>query len=130
MLRSKTDIGTRDERVTIQTPAPTKDEYGQPVPGWDDFATVWAKVDDRSGGEGLQANQITAYMNTTFNIRFLEGVNETMRILRLRTGEYYNIRSIKRPDRNRSLDVSGELMDEPILIEGEAFTSGFTGGFT
>ena len=119
-----------DERITIQEPAGTTDSYGQSVPDWTDVATVWAKVDDRSGSEKLQADQITAYMNTTFNIRYRTGVDETMRILRIRTGRYYNIRSVKNPDRKRTLDIAAEMQDDPFEEEpGGAFSNAFASAY-
>lgn len=133
MLQSKTKIGSRDEKITIEEGTTTKDNFGQMVPVWSEFATVWAKVDDRSGGEGLKADQITAYMNTTFNVRYLIGVNEKMRILRIRTGRYYDIRSIKYPDRKLSLDLSGEMLDDPVTTAadaGGAFSSAFSSAYS
>lgn len=113
MLNSREQIGKLDERVTFQRPVNTSDEYNQPVSDWQDVATVWARVEDSSGGESFQADQVTAYMNTVFAIRYRDDVTEKMRILRLRNGRYYNIRSIKNPDRKRTLQVTGEMLDDP-----------------
>lgn len=120
-----------DEKITIQEPVNTKDDYGQGVPVWTDVATVWARVDDQSGGERLQAEQVTAYMGTKITVRYRSDLDETMRILRLRTGRYYNVRSIKNPDRLRSLEIHGEMLDEPVedVDELAAFSSGFDEGF-
>ena len=122
-----------DERVTIQQQVTTSDEYNQPVADWQDVATVWASVSDSSGGEREQADQVTAYMSTTFNIRF-RVIDETMRILRIRNGRYYNIKAIKYPDRKRSLDVIAEMEDDPeeepegVGAFSDAFSDAFDNG--
>jgi SPP1 family predicted phage head-tail adaptor len=127
MLHTKYVFAKFDRRIVIQEKTNTSDTYNQPVPTWATFATVWASVDDRSGGESFQADQLTAYRNTVFTIRYLSGLNETMRIKY--NLQYYNIRMIKSPDRKRSLEITAELLDDPAEVLGGGFTSGFTVGF-
>lgn len=128
MLQSKLEIGRLDRRVTIQQLTNSPDEYNQPVPTWATLATVWASVDDRSGGESFQAEQLTAYRHTVFIIRYRSGIDETMRIVY--NSRTYNIRLIKNPDRRRTLEITGELLDDPEEVEdGGGFTSGFSVGF-
>jgi SPP1 family predicted phage head-tail adaptor len=119
-----------DERITIQEPVNTSDEYNQPVPDWTDVATVWAMVTDSSGNEREQADQITAYMTTSFVIRYRH-IDETMRIYRPRTGRYYNIRSLKHPDRKRTIEIVAEMMDDPESepAEGRAYSSAFASAY-
>lgn len=111
MLQTKTNIGRRDRRIVIQELTNAPDAYNQPIPTWSTFASVWASVQDKGGGEGYQADQLTASRNTVFNIRYLSGVRETMRILY--NSRYYNIRLVVSPDRNRSLEITAEFLDDP-----------------
>lgn len=111
MLRTKENIGERDRRVTLQYRQTVKDVYNADVLGaWTEFKTVWAKVEDSTGSEQVQADQLTATRTTTVTIRYLAGVNEAMRIKY--ASKYYNIVSIERPDRERSLILKTEVSDE------------------
>lgn len=112
MLQSKTQIGRRDHRIIIQTSTSTTDEYNAPSVTWSTFATVWASVEDSSFGshERYESEQLTAIRRTTFNIRYLSGIREKMRILY--DDRFYDIEYIGRPDRNRSLDLRCILLDE------------------
>lgn len=127
MLQTKTNIGKRDRRIVIQELTNTSDEYNQPVPTWSTFATVWASVDDKSGNESYQADQLTATRRTIFNIRYLSGVRETMRILY--NNRYYNIEVIASPDRNRSLELTTALLDDPEEVVGGAFSSAYSSAY-
>jgi SPP1 family predicted phage head-tail adaptor len=72
---------------------------------------VWAKVEDRSGSESYQADQLTATRNTVFTIRWIAGLGEKMRILY--NYDYYDIQAIKSPDRKRTLQVESIKLDDP-----------------
>lgn len=117
MLNHKEQIGRLDRRITIQYLTSDSDEYNQPVPVWATFATVWAKVEDRRTSEGYQADQLTATRFTEFTIRFLPDVGETMRIVL--DNRVYNIRGIESPNRKRTLEIIGELLDEVVEITPE-----------
>jgi SPP1 family predicted phage head-tail adaptor len=111
MLRSKTKTGQLDRRIKIQQAATSKDDYNQDeIISWNDFATVWASLEDSQGSEGLQADQITAVRTTNFVIRYLDGVTEKMRVLF--DGRHYDIQSIQRPDRKRSLILKTTILDD------------------
>jgi len=129
MLKSKLRAGELDRRIVIQRYGSTPDEYNQSIPAWITLATVWASVEDRGGGESFQADQLTAYRNTVFTVRYLSTIREQMRILY--NDRYYNIRLIKSPDRNRSLEITAEMLDDPSEEEavGGGFSSGFSSGY-
>jgi SPP1 family predicted phage head-tail adaptor len=112
MLKSKTEIGQRDERIVIQEGTSSTDEYNSQTITWSTFATVYAKVVDSSAGstERYESDQLTAVRTTTFNIRYLSGVKEKMRILY--DDRFYDIEFIGRPDRKRSLELRCILLDE------------------
>jgi len=129
MLHTKLQIGKLDRRITIQELIITADEYNQSVPTWSTLATVWASVEDKTGSESFRADQLTAYRNTVFTIRYISGIDETMRVKY--NDQYFNIRMVKSPDRLRTLELTGELMDDPgeVDLVGAGFTSGFSVGF-
>ena len=60
--------GTR--RLTLLEPgAPTRDTYGQVIPGSPIRHTAWATRSDRGGSEGLQADTQVGQWETVFRIR-------------------------------------------------------------
>ena len=42
------NIGFLDRRIVIQSASRTADAYGQTVPSWSTYATVWAALDNKS----------------------------------------------------------------------------------
>lgn len=128
MLSTREHIGRRDRRIIIQSPVTSKDGYNQDeITYWADTFTVWASVEDAVGNEHLQAEQITATRTTSFNIRHIDGLSEVMRIVY--DERVYDITSIQRPDRKRSLIIKGIISDEPYVAEEGAFSSAFSEGF-
>ena len=112
MLETKTEVGRRDETIIIQEGTNSTDEYNAPTVTWSTFTTTWAKVTDSNAGssERYESDQLTAVRTTTFNIRYIAGVKEKMRILY--DDRFYDIEFIGRPDRNRSLELRCILLDE------------------
>lgn len=72
--------GRMDRRVVIQQPTATKDDWNYDTIAWTTFATVWATKLDKGAGETVEVNRQTAINRTQFTIRYLSGVNATMRI--------------------------------------------------
>lgn len=76
------DIGKLRERITIQQPGIVQDDTGGAVPGWTDFAAnVPAKKRDLSGREYVAADAVQNSAVTEFEIRYLAGVVEKMRVV-------------------------------------------------
>ena len=73
--------GRMSERVTLQSIAAGQDEYGAPMTGWTDVATVWASVDDLTGREYAAAGGTQNAVTTKITIRYRAGVVATMRAL-------------------------------------------------
>ena len=90
--------GKLRHKVTIQAPGLTQDPVtGEMLPGWTDFASVWAEITDLSVKEYLAAQSAQSEVSTRVRIRFREGVNATMRIIH--RGDIYNIHGVQRdPD--------------------------------
>ena len=84
--------GDLNKRITIQKPITTTNERGFEIETWEDFKTVWAAVSNLHGREYFAAAAVQAENTVKFTIRYLEGLNTTMRILF--QGKQYNITSI------------------------------------
>jgi len=83
-------IGKLDRRITIQSLTQgIGADYGEPTQTWTDWATVWANVYYGGGREFEHARQLTAEIDTQFQIRYVEGLLPTMRIAY--EGRYYDI---------------------------------------
>lgn len=109
MLARRVNIGQMDRLITIQRPVTLKNIYGEDVPTWQTFKTVYSKVEDSAGGERIMADQLTATRTSTMTIRNV-AVDVTMRVLL--DGVCYNISSIQKPDRNGYLILKCEIKDD------------------
>ena len=110
MLSTKLQIGKMDRRIVIQERTETTDSYNASVVTYSTFATVWADMRDTPGNEAYESEQLVPVRLTTFIIRYLDGVTETMRIAF--DDRYYDIVSITRPDRKRTLELKSMILDE------------------
>lgn len=84
--------GDLNKRITLQKPATTTNERGFEIENWEDLKTVWAAVSNLHGREYFAAATVQAENTVKFIIRYLEGLDTTMRILF--QGRQYNIISI------------------------------------
>lgn len=73
--------GRLNRRCTLQTPSTAQDDLGQPIPGWTDFATVWADIRMKSGLESIKAGAPVSVVPVSIRIRYLSGVNAGMRVV-------------------------------------------------
>lgn len=97
--------GQFDRRITIEQPTETRDLVGDPITAWSEFATRWARKIDRRGTERFQAERETAEREVLFEIRYLAGVNETMRILF--DGDTYDIEEVLEVRRRQFQTIRG-----------------------
>ncbi|MFL9960460.1 phage head closure protein [Paraburkholderia sediminicola] len=97
--------GKLNRRITIERRQDSKNGSGGTISGWIQFATPWAAINYLSGMERnatLHQGGETADARTTFTMRYLAGVTETMRILY--GGKAFNIRFINDVlDRHKTL---------------------------
>lgn len=85
--------GKLRHRVVIQSRTQTQDENtGAVTIGWADFKTVWASIEPLSAREFIQSSAVQSDINSRIVIRYLEGVDATMRILH--RDAIYNIRGV------------------------------------
>ena len=73
--------GTLDQRIVLQAPQSGFDPIGQPLEGWEDFATVWAQVSPLQGREYLAAGALVSAVETRIRLRYRPGVTSAMRVL-------------------------------------------------
>lgn len=94
--------GDLRHRIEIQAPGTTQNDYGEILPAWSHFASVWAAIEPISGREYFAAQQMQAEVSHRIRIRYISGVVPTMRILHgLRV---FSIESVQnRDERDREL---------------------------
>jgi SPP1 family predicted phage head-tail adaptor len=85
--------GKLRHRVVIESREESQDEdTGALTVGWVEFATVWASVEPMSAREFIQSAAVQSDVNTRIVIRYLAGVDATMRVIH--RGDIYNIRGV------------------------------------
>lgn len=82
-------IYTRAVASSSDSPAPA---YGEPLPTYTLFATVYAEVKTLSGREYFAADQQIAEDLTEFNIRWMSGINAQCRVVF--AGQNYDVRAV------------------------------------
>jgi SPP1 family predicted phage head-tail adaptor len=75
----RTGAGDLDQRLTLQSNAPTQPTEGISIDNWTDVATVWAKIEDLGGRESFQAAAVYAEADVKITIRYRDGVTPDMR---------------------------------------------------
>ena len=76
------EIGKMDRRITIQVLTQgVGSDYGEPTQNWNDWLTCWANVYYGGGREFEAARQLNAEISIQFQIRYVAGLSNTMRIL-------------------------------------------------
>jgi len=75
------NIGKLKKRVQLQTLARNQDSFGEAVPSYSDYATVWASVEPLQGRELEHAQQISAEVNYRVTIRYNAKVNSEHRVV-------------------------------------------------
>lgn len=68
-------------QITLQNQGSSVDGFGQPTnASWEDFATVRASIRPTRGTEKFLSNADYATVSHTVMIRYIDGVNSSMRI--------------------------------------------------
>lgn len=68
-----------DRKITIESATETLNTANELIKTWSTFASVWAKKTDTGGSEKFNG-AVVAMMSTNFEIRYLSGLTEKMRI--------------------------------------------------
>lgn len=77
------DLGTLQDRVTIQSQSVTTDSHGGQIVTWGDLATVWARVSpwETQQDETVRLEKVTATNRYRIELRYRGDVTPTMRLL-------------------------------------------------
>lgn len=108
------DIGTLDQRITIQRKNATREaDYGTEVLAWVDVATVWAKITDeinikKGGDESIDQSQRVERSRTQVLIRYLAGLSTDMRVLWPDRARTFQITSMAEKGRRDGIEISVE----------------------
>ncbi|RPH38358.1 head-tail adaptor protein [bacterium] len=87
-------IGKLDRQIIIEQLTQTQGSvYGEPTESWTTWHTCWANVYSGGGREFEAARQISAEIDTQFQIRYVDGLISTMRINY--DGRYYDIHRVQ-----------------------------------
>lgn len=92
-------IGKLRQRLTIQRAEMARNEVGEYIPAWEDWATVWAAVEPASGKNYYAAKALNADVDGRVRIRYLDGLEPTMRIIH--DGRILRIISILNPNEDK-----------------------------
>jgi SPP1 family predicted phage head-tail adaptor len=69
-----------NKRITIESLSLAKNDSGGAVETWSTFATVWASIEPRLGGERFFAQRIEENISHIIKIRYLSGLETSMRV--------------------------------------------------
>lgn len=124
MLSHKEQIGRLDRRITFQQKVYGTDESNQKlITGWENISTtptVYAQVDEQSGSEVIQANQLNGLETASFTVRYRTDLTIENRIVY--DGFYWDIHSILQVGRKRFLRIMAE--------SGGQYTEAMAGDFS
>lgn len=102
--------GTLNKRVILQTVSRASNGGGGFTPTWADTATLWAEIEELSGSEGFEAQQVASKLSHKVTIRYRSGVTPQQR---LKYGSrILQIRAVLNPgQRNERLELLCEEED-------------------
>lgn len=75
------NIGDLRNRITIQKLTIITNENGFEEETWQDYKTIWASISNLFGREFYAASSVNAENTVKFTIRYIDGIDTTMRIL-------------------------------------------------
>jgi SPP1 family predicted phage head-tail adaptor len=73
--------GKLRQRIILQSPTTTQNEFGDEIITYATAATVWAKVETTTGDEDVTAQRAEAWLQHTVTIRNYPGVLPTWRVV-------------------------------------------------
>jgi SPP1 family predicted phage head-tail adaptor len=72
--------GLLRNRITIQIPTRTKNDFGEWVKSWADWVTVWSAIEPNQGKRFFEAAQANSEVQGIIRIRYRAGILPTMRV--------------------------------------------------
>ena len=98
------NIGFLDRRIVIQSASRTADLYGQTVPSWSTYVTVWAALDNKSASSAVLQEQETSTNRVTWRVRSSSETRAVTPKFRISyDGEIYNILAVQEVGRKNEL---------------------------
>lgn len=91
--------GALNTLISIESQTHTINSVGDKVETWSTYVKSWAEIKTQSGKEFIQANEINSSVEKVLRIRYVAGINPTMRVNN--SGVYYNILSVFDPTNER-----------------------------
>ena len=105
-------IGHLDRRVTLQNYSTSANSYGELIESYEDFRTVWAKVDFDGGSQSDEFDRITAISKVKFFIRNLDLADLTEKTRISYDSKLYYIQAINEIEgRDSFLEIITEQRD-------------------
>ncbi len=109
------EAGKFNRRIDFQSDTGTTvNDHNEHVESWGDLETsVPCKIVELQGKETVQADQITAVQRLMFTVRYnsiRNAYTEASHRIVYKSNNY-EILSIRRPDRNKTLEFTGEKED-------------------
>ncbi|HWL29953.1 MAG TPA: phage head closure protein [Burkholderiaceae bacterium] len=102
--------GKLNRRVVIQKKGPSEDELGEPIPAdWENFATVWADIQHRSGLETVKSDMDVSVIQASIRIRYRTDITAGMRVKH--GAVIYDIRAVLP-------DASGRVYTDLVAQQG------------
>jgi len=103
-------IGEMRHRITFQRITPVINENGFEGEAPQEYKTVWAAATNLHGKEYFAAKAVQAENTVKFTFRFLEGIDQTMKILF--QGKSYNINAIDNIKyKNRYIEIQASEVE-------------------
>ena len=102
--------GRLDRQIIIQQKTTTYNSYNEPTDTWSTYKSVYAEVIGRTGREFLTSDQTIAERRAIFRIRYITGIEMTMRISY--DSFYWDILDIRYLGRNMGLEIHARALVE------------------
>ena len=102
------NLGKMDRQILVEKYTTTRTDSGSFVKSWSLVGTFWAKIDFKSGSEGLESRQEQGVQIRNFTIRYCKALtlNEMYRLKYL--NEYYDIIFVDEIEKNKYLTLQGK----------------------
>jgi len=101
--------GQLDRRIKVQLPVERQDGAGGAAPAWEDFLTLWARLEPAGGGEASGEGGVTAQRRAVWTIRWYPGIDETCRIVY--EGQAWDIELVEEIGRKAGLRITAVAVD-------------------
>lgn len=111
--REAITAGKRDRRITLERYGFTRNEFNEPIEGWEILANEWASKKDVSDAERLRSSEIGSIITTRFVIRWSKKLGDLNTKDRLQIdGLTYNIVGVKDLGRREGIEITASAASD------------------